>query len=101
VSTSALATPQHSETSLLHDTPRAAMRLGRYTQPDSGASRELVSLAAAEGSVLVIDRLTGTHADARLVAHIAADEPAENAGLVCALYLADENRGRCRPVTGR
>jgi hypothetical protein len=99
VSTSALVAPQHSGTPVPHDTPRAALRLGRYTHPDSGARREIVSLDAAEGSVLVIDRLTGTRADPRLVAHLAADEPAENAALICALYLADENRGRCRPVT--
>jgi len=99
VSTSAVAAPQHSNASPFHDTPRLALRLARYTQPDSGVRREIVSLAAAEGSVLVIDRLTGSQADPRLVAHLAADEPAENAALISALYLADENRGRCRGVT--
>jgi hypothetical protein len=98
VTTSALATPQHSDTSPAHVAPRAGLRLGSYAQPDSGASREVVSLAAADGSFLVIDRLAGTQADRRLVAHLAADEPAENAALVCALYLADESRGRCRGV---
>jgi hypothetical protein len=58
-----------------------------------------VSLPGASGSRLVVDRLAGTHSDARLVAHLAADEPLENASLVCAMYLEDPTRGRCRPVT--
>jgi hypothetical protein len=40
------------------------------------------------------------HGDARLLARLAADEPRENAQILCALYLADDSRGRCRPVTG-
>ncbi len=49
--------------------------------------------------MLVVDRDAMTLGDRRLVARIAADEPAENATLVCALYLQDAHRGRCRRVT--
>ena len=47
----------------------------------------------------MIDRLAGTLADHRLVAHLAADEPPENAGIVCSLYLADVHVRRCRRLT--
>lgn len=80
-------------------TSQAASRLGRYREPDSRATREVVGVAIADGSTLVVDRLAGTHADARLLGRLAADEPRENAQILCALYLADESRGRCRPVT--
>jgi hypothetical protein len=53
-----------------------------------------------DGSALVIDYQLGTLSDGRLVAHLWPDEPAENARIVCELYLADdERRGRCRAVT--
>jgi hypothetical protein len=77
----------------------AALRLGRYTERDTGASREIARLPVADGSALVVDRLSGTHGDARLLARLAADEPRGNAQVLCALYLADERRGRCRPVS--
>ncbi|HXC24032.1 MAG TPA: hypothetical protein VNU28_05560, partial [Solirubrobacteraceae bacterium] len=48
------------------------------------------------GSVLVLDRDAATLCDRRLVAHLAADEPRENAEIVCNHYLQD-TRGRwCR-----
>ena len=78
---------------------RHRVRLGRYADPDSGEARELVTVPGAAGSTLVIDRLARTHADARLIAHLAAEEPPENAHVPCAMYLADETRGRCRRVT--
>ena len=85
--------------------PRAAPRatcgardpLGRYIGTD-GRPRELVAIDGQAGSVLVVDRDAITLADRRLVAHIAADEPASNASLICRLYLADETGRRCRPV---
>src|SRR5450631_1692213 len=80
-------------------TSPAASRLGRYTERDTGARREIARLPIADGSALVVDRLAGTHGDARLLGRLAADEPRENAQILCALYLADESRGRCRPVT--
>jgi len=57
--------------------------------------------AGAGGSVLVMDRDARTRSDRRLVAHLGADEPPGNAALVCRLYLDDERRARCRPVTPR
>lgn len=81
-------------------TSPAASPLGSYTDCDTGAVREIAYVSLADGSALVVDRLPGTHGDPRLLARLAADEPAENAQVLCALYLMDENRGRCRPVTG-
>jgi hypothetical protein len=74
--------------------------LGRYTDRD-GRAREVIARRGAAGSVLVVDRDCATHGDRRLVAHLAADEPAENAALVCNRYLEDgapSPRG-CRLVT--
>jgi hypothetical protein len=72
--------------------------IGRYLDP-AGHLRELVAPTGFAGSVLVIDRDATTLGDRRLVAHLAADEPAENARLVCGHYLSDPRRPRCRPVT--
>ncbi len=72
---------------------------GRYREEDTGAVRSIVALAGAGGSVVVVDRLAGTKADARVVACIAAEEDPGNAALIAQLYLADENRGRCRELT--
>jgi hypothetical protein len=72
-------------------------RHGSYTD-DSGRRREIVTVAGAAGTVLVIDRLTGSLGDARLVSHLATDEPAENAGILSAMYLAEECRSGCRPM---
>ena len=80
-------------------TSAPASRLGRYTERATGAMREIVRITVADASTLVVDRLSGTHGDARLLGRLAADEPRENAQILCALYLADESKGRCRPVT--
>jgi hypothetical protein len=72
--------------------------VARYLAADGGA-RELVVIAGAEGSVLVVDRDVATLCDRRLVAHLGADEPPENVELVSRLYLADMAGGeerRCR-----
>jgi hypothetical protein len=71
--------------------------LGGYTNT-SGRAREVIAVHRADGSVLVVDRDALTLGDRRLVAYLAADEPAENAALVCAHYLRDDSRGRCRRV---
>jgi hypothetical protein len=74
--------------------------LGSYSDRD-GRAREVIALAGAAGSTLVIDRDRGTRADARLVAHLGADEPAENAALTCRRYLEDtiaQDR-RCRALS--
>ena len=49
--------------------------------------------------MLVVDRDAVTLGDRRLVAHLDADEPRENAALVCAHYLRDVHRCRCRRMT--
>jgi hypothetical protein len=89
---------------------RPSGALGRYTD-DSGEQREIVCRAGANGSRLVIDRLATTRGDERLVAHLAADEPAENADIIASLYVADTDGRYCRrlqpddftcdPFTGR
>ncbi len=61
--------------------------------------REIVARTGAAGSTLVIDRLAVSASDERLVAHLAADEPRENARIVCALYLADGRSRRCRRLS--
>jgi len=76
-----------------------ARHLGRYTAPDDGHAREIVSLKRPDGSTLVIDCLARTFDDARLVAQLASEEPVENADIVAAMYLADQTRGRCRRLT--
>ncbi len=74
--------------------------LSRYTDRQD-RTREVLARPAAAGSVLVIDRDLLTHGDVRLVAHLAHDEPAENAAVVCRDYLADiaTNHRRCRALT--
>jgi hypothetical protein len=74
--------------------------LGRYTD-HLGRVRELVCRPGAAGSVLVLDCDRATLGDGLLVAHLGADEPAENAAIVCADYLLDAPAGasRCRAVT--
>ncbi|HEV2980807.1 MAG TPA: hypothetical protein VGX51_05205 [Solirubrobacteraceae bacterium] len=47
----------------------------------------------------MIDSRADTLGDARLLAHLSADEPPKNAHVVCALYLADQRRLRCRALT--
>ncbi|HEY4429082.1 MAG TPA: hypothetical protein VGN08_12835 [Solirubrobacteraceae bacterium] len=84
--------------------PRRAARkgrlLGRYDDR-LGRPREVIARPGAAGSVLVIDRDELTRDDRRLVAHLAADEPAENGTLICAAYIEDVRRSgiRCRPLT--
>ncbi len=72
--------------------------LGRYTDA-TGRTREVIAGRRGDGCVLVVDRDALTLADRRLVAHLCSDEPAENAALVCAHYLRDAHRGRCRRVS--
>jgi hypothetical protein len=72
--------------------------LGQYTDR-LGRAHEIVSRAGAGGSVLVVDRDSLTLGDRRLVAHLASDEPAENARIICEQYLADHGGRWCRNVT--
>ena len=59
--------------------------------------RELVLLDGADGSRLLVDRRRPDGADARLLAHLSADEPDANAHHVCREYLADPRRS-ARPL---
>jgi hypothetical protein len=86
-----------------HERSRREHRvLARYTDRE-GHPREVVAARGAAGSTLVIDRRSASRDDPRLVAHIAADEPVENAALVCRGYLQDAGAGgcRCRLVTAQ
>lgn len=60
----------------------AHARLAGYLDAD-GRARELLALPGNAGSVLVLDRDAATLCDRRLIAHLAPDEPPENAALVC------------------
>jgi hypothetical protein len=98
------ATPPRAPASARnHHASRASVRsvLASYVKADTGTTREIVCRHGAAGSTLVIDRVAANLSDPRLVAHLAADEPPANARLVCDMYLADENRGACRPVSAR
>lgn len=70
-------------------------RLGRYRDA-CGRRREVVALGGRAGSRLVIDRDVVTLTDRRLVAHLASDEPADNALLVCRSYLEHPQGRWCR-----
>jgi hypothetical protein len=74
--------------------------LGRYIDA-GGLPREVIARSGFAGSVLVVDRNANTRGDRRLVAHLAADEPLQNAALLCRAYLEDvEASGvRCRRLT--
>lgn len=63
-----------------------------------GRQRELCALPGHAGSVLVIDRDAATLCDRRLIAHLSADEPCENAEIVCRHYLEDAHGRCCRRV---
>jgi hypothetical protein len=76
---------------------RSPRMLATYTD-GGGEERELIAVALSDGT-LVIDRVAGSGYHPRLVGRLHADEPAENARLLAHLYLDDERRGRCRPVT--
>jgi hypothetical protein len=78
-----------------HGKPFERDTLGRYVDL-TGCPREVVARAGSAGSVLVVDRDADTLGDRRLVAHLGADEPAENAALVCSRYMEDARVGRCR-----
>jgi hypothetical protein len=92
--------PRTSQQAARHtDAHCVTSRLGRYTDHRAGTTREIVARAGAGCSVLVVDRDALTLGDGRLVAHLAADEPPENARIVCSMYLADDSKGHCRRVT--
>jgi hypothetical protein len=63
--------------------------------------REIITLLGAGGSVLVVDRDAITLGDRRLLAHLGADEPPENATIVSRCFARRARRGRCscRPLS--
>jgi hypothetical protein len=75
-------------------------RIRRYQVNGSSAVREIVLLDAAQGSRLVVDRAVSDRADARLLAHLAADEPDDNAIFVCREYMSAKSRA-CRAALAR
>jgi hypothetical protein len=93
------ATAANPKTQHVSKSSRRRLRLGNYTASDTGDRRQIVSLARPDGSTLVVDYLAVGLIDGRLVVHLPADEPPENARLVCDLYLADATRGACRRLT--
>jgi hypothetical protein len=82
---------------------RSARRLLERYLDSRGRSREVIAEPGSGGSVLVIDRDPLALADSRLVAHLAADEPASNAELIVRSYLEalHADRWRCRRVADR
>jgi hypothetical protein len=69
--------------------------LARYTDR-CGRRREIVARETLAGTVLVVDLELAAGGDCRLIAHLAADEPVENAALVCGAYLEDLGDRHCR-----
>jgi hypothetical protein len=69
--------------------------IASYTDCD-GRAREIVTRAGCAGSVLLVDRDAATLDDRRLIAHLAADEPPENAAVTSQCYLEQARRGHCR-----
>jgi hypothetical protein len=60
-----------------------------------GRPREIVTLPGAGKSLLVLDRDALTLGDRRLLAHLAADEPPENAEVVSRCFLDQARSARC------
>ncbi len=81
-----------------HRAHREAGVLGRYLD-GQGRLREVLARPGHAGSVLVLDRDAHTLGDRRLVAHLGADEPPENAALICHHYLHDPHGRGCRALT--
>jgi hypothetical protein len=79
-------------------TARSAVSLGGYVASDTEQTRRILGVPRPDGSTLVVDYPADGLRDGRLVAHLRADEPPENARIVAEMYLADDSRGRCRPV---
>ena len=74
--------------------------LGTY-RDRTGRDRVVIARPGVGGSVLVIDQDAQTLTDRRLVAHLAADEPAVNARVVAEVYLADDAGRRARALEDR
>ncbi len=76
--------------------PRRERRLLARYADSHGRRREIIWRYGCAGSVLVVDRDAASRGDHRLLAHLCADEPAENARVVCNEYLERLSRhGDC------
>jgi len=73
------------------------MRVRALLHRYDGSDREIVLLEGARGSRLIVDRSIPDDGAARLLAHLAEDEPDANARLVVSDYLAASCR-RCRAL---
>lgn len=72
--------------------------IGSYRGAD-GELRELIVVAARAGTSLVIDRDPAMPGEELLIAHLASDEPPQNALIACRCYLeSDPAWRRCRTV---
>jgi hypothetical protein len=70
----------------------------RYRDSDD-STREMIARPGHGGSMLVIDRDLLGRGEERLLAHLGADEPLANVGIVCRSYLdAEPPMRRCRAV---
>lgn len=99
MSTTAAPHPQSHPAPPARTRPKRSRRLGRYIALDTRQQREVVRIKLRDGGTLVVDYERGSLDDGRLVAHLAPDEPGQNAQIVCDLYLADQSRGHCRPLS--
>lgn len=77
-----------------HRTAGRSGAIARYVDCD-GRTREILTRVGHEQSVLVLDRDVQTRGDARLIAHLAADEPPGNATLASRSYIARARRRSC------
>jgi hypothetical protein len=71
-----------------------ATALGGYRA--AGTERELLAVSRPDARTLLLDTRAASLSDARVVAHLSADEPSANAALLVDMYLSDPTRGRCR-----
>jgi hypothetical protein len=74
-----------------------AVQLSSYSA--AGVARAVLAIDRPDASILLLDcRASGLH-DARLVAHLAPEEPPANAELLACMYVRDPSRGRPRRIT--
>jgi hypothetical protein len=78
--------------------PQGSKVVRRYRDSD-GSTREMIARSGHGGSTLVLDRDLLGRGEERLVAHLSADEPSVNIGVVCRSYLdAEPQMRRCRAL---
>jgi hypothetical protein len=81
------------------DSARSRTKVVRRYRDGDGSTREMVTRPGHGGSTLVLDRDLLGRGEERLVAHLSADEPPVNVGVVCRSYLdAQPSMRRCRAL---